>query len=91
MAKKISKKSKRSKREEKIIATRPFLRIRVDPEETPEPAMKAFWGVYNTMMVKVAQFDYSDKITAQKTADELTKKEKIPHFVKLVKKVIKKR
>ncbi|MCL2118972.1 MAG: hypothetical protein FWH27_11155, partial [Planctomycetaceae bacterium] len=52
------------------------------------PAMKAFWGVFNPMMVQVAQYSYADEAEARKAAADMTEKKKAPHFVQLIKKVI---
>ena len=52
------------------------------------PAMKAFWGVYNPMMVQVAQYNYAEEAEARQAAADMTEKKKAPHFVQLIKKVI---
>ena len=52
------------------------------------PAMKAFWGVFNPMMVQVAQYSYAEEAEARQAAADLTEKKKAPHFVQLIKKVI---
>jgi len=52
------------------------------------PAMKAFWGVFNPMMVQVAQYNYADETEARQAAADMTEKKKAPHFVQLIKKVI---
>ena len=52
------------------------------------PVMKAFWGVFNPMMVQVAQYSYADEAEARKAAADMTEKKKAPHFVQLVKKVL---
>jgi len=58
-------------------------------ESSPSaPAMKAFWGVFNPMMVQVAQYNYADEAEARKAATDMTEKKKAPHFVQLIKKVI---
>ena len=64
--------------------------IKVDgAESTPSaPVMKAFWGVFNHMMVQVAQYNYADETEARKAASDLSEKKKAPHFVQLIKKVI---
>ncbi|MEQ8848451.1 hypothetical protein [Botrimarina sp.] len=54
-----------------------------------EVRLKAFWGVFNQSLKRVALYDYSQKKEAQKKADELTAKGKSPHFVQPVKEVIK--
>ena len=54
-----------------------------------EVRLKAFWGVFNQSLKRVALYDYSQKKEAQKKADELTAKGKSPHFVQPVKEIIK--
>ena len=53
-----------------------------------EVRLKAFWGVFNQSMKRVAIFEYTDRKAAQKKAEELSKKAKTPHFVQLVKEVL---
>ncbi|MBL8825395.1 MAG: hypothetical protein JNM18_00320 [Planctomycetaceae bacterium] len=53
-----------------------------------EVRLKAFWGVFNQSMKRVALFEYSEKKAAQKKADELTTSQKTPHFIQPVKEVI---
>lgn len=55
---------------------------------TKEVRLKAFWGVYNQSMKRVALFDYSERKQADKKATELTASQKTPHFVQLFKDVI---
>jgi len=58
-------------------------------ESSPSaPAMKAFWGVFNPMMVQVAQYSYAEEAEARQAAADMTEKKKAPHFVQLIKKVI---
>ena len=54
-----------------------------------EVRLKAFWGVFNQSLKRVALYDYSQKKEAEKKAEELTAKGKSPHFVQPVKEVIK--
>ncbi|MBX3425841.1 MAG: hypothetical protein KF688_09185 [Pirellulales bacterium] len=53
-----------------------------------EVRLKAFWGVFNQSMRRLAIFDFNKKKDADKKAEELTKSGKSPHFVQLVKEVI---
>jgi hypothetical protein len=53
-----------------------------------EVRLKAFWGVFNQNLRRVALFEYSERKQADKKAEELTQSTKIPHFVQLVKEVI---
>jgi len=50
--------------------------------------LKAFWGVFNQSMKRVALFDYSERKAADKKAAELTASQKTPHFVQPVKEAI---
>ncbi len=50
--------------------------------------LKAFWGVFNQSLKRVALFEYHDKDAAQKKAEELSTSAKTPHFVRPVKEEI---
>ena len=53
-----------------------------------EVRLKAFWGVFNQSLKRVALFEYSQRKQAEKKAAELTTNQKTPHFVQPVKEVI---
>jgi hypothetical protein len=53
-----------------------------------EVRLKAFWGVFNQSMKRVALFEYSDRPQADQKASELSTSQKTPHFVQLVKEAI---
>ena len=53
-----------------------------------EVRLKAFWGVFNQSMKRIAVFDYAERKQADKKAAELSASGKSPHFVQLVKEVI---
>ena len=53
-----------------------------------EVRLKAFWGVFNQSLKRVALFEYSERKQADKKAAELTASQKTPHFVQPVKEVI---
>ncbi|TWT47414.1 hypothetical protein [Botrimarina hoheduenensis] len=53
-----------------------------------EVRLKAFWGVFNQSLKRVALYDYSQRKEALKKAEELTAKGKSPHFVQPVKEII---
>jgi hypothetical protein len=57
-------------------------------KSTKEVRLKAFWGVFNQSMKRVALFDYSQRKQADKKAQELSASAKSPHFVQPVKEVI---
>jgi hypothetical protein len=50
--------------------------------------LKAFWGVFNQSLRRIALFEYSQRDQADKKALDLTESQKTPHFVQLVKEVI---
>ena len=53
-----------------------------------EVRLKAFWGVFNQSLRRVALFEYGDRKAAEKKAKDLTESQTTPHFVQLVKEVI---
>jgi len=53
-----------------------------------EVRLKAFWGVFNQSLRRVAVFEYSQRKQAETKAEALSKSQKTPHFVQLVKEVI---
>jgi hypothetical protein len=53
-----------------------------------EVRLKAFWGVFNQSMKRVALFEYAERPQADKKAEELSTSQKTPHFVQLVKEAI---
>jgi hypothetical protein len=53
-----------------------------------EVRLKAFWGVFNQSLKRIALFEYSERKQAEKKATELSTSQKTPHFVQLVKEVI---
>ena len=50
--------------------------------------LKAFWGVFNQSLRRVAIFEFNERKQADKKAAELTKSGKSPHFVQPVKEQI---
>lgn len=53
-----------------------------------EVRLKAFWGVFNQSLKRVALFEYSERKEADKKAAALTASGKSPYFVQPVKEVI---
>lgn len=53
-----------------------------------EVRLKAFWGVFNQSLRRVALYDYNQKKEAEKKAKELSASGKSPHFVQPVKEAI---
>jgi hypothetical protein len=50
--------------------------------------LKAFWGVFNQSLKRVALFEHNERKEADKKAKELTSSGKSPHFVQPVKEVV---
>ncbi|HVT28081.1 MAG TPA: hypothetical protein VHE81_08700 [Lacipirellulaceae bacterium] len=57
-------------------------------KSSKETRLKAFWGVFNQSLKRVALYEYSQKKEADKKAKELTASGKSPHFVQPVKEVV---
>jgi hypothetical protein len=53
-----------------------------------EVRLKAFWGVFNQSLKRVALFEHQDRKLAEKKAKELTASGKSPHFIQPVKEVV---
>lgn len=53
-----------------------------------EVRLKAFWGVFNQSLKRIARFEYSERAQADEKAQELSQSQKTPHFVQLVKEVL---
>ncbi|OHB78266.1 MAG: hypothetical protein A2W31_04650 [Planctomycetes bacterium RBG_16_64_10] len=57
-------------------------------KDTKEVRMRAYWGVFNQSLKRVALFDHCDRKAADKKAAELSQSGKSPHFVQPVKEII---
>jgi len=53
-----------------------------------EIRLKAYWGVFNQSLKRVALFEYNERKLADKKAADLGKNGKSPHFVQPVKEAI---
>lgn len=53
-----------------------------------EVRLKAFWGVFNQSLRRVARYEYNQRQVADQKAEELSQSQKTPHFVQLVKEVL---
>jgi len=54
-----------------------------------EVRLKAYWGVFNQSLKRVALYEYADKKKAEKRAQELSESgSKTPHFVQPVKEAV---
>ena len=83
-AKKTATKKKEAKKAEKKPKAKRASRKKV----VAEVRLKAFWGVFNQSLKRVALYEYNQRRQADKRAEELTEKSGSPHFVQLVKEVI---
>jgi hypothetical protein len=101
MAKIISRKDKRAEAEaaEKKGKTAkkadPKATVKKEPakrksraKSAKEVRLKAFWGVFNQSLKRVALYEFSEKKEADKKAKELTASGKSPHFVQPVKEAV---
>ena len=57
-------------------------------KKVKEVRLKAFWGVFNQSLRRVALFEHGDRKKADQKAQDLAVSQKTPHFVQLVKEVI---
>ena len=73
------KKEKPAKEPKKPAAKKPSRRKTVK-----EVRLKAYWGVFNPAMKRLAMFEYADKKAAEKKASELG----VNHFIQLIKEAI---
>lgn len=53
-----------------------------------EIRLKAYWGVFNQSLRRIALFEFNERKLADKKAQDLSKSGKSPHFVQPVKEVI---
>lgn len=53
-----------------------------------EVRLKAFWGVFNQQLKRIALFEYHQREQADQKAVELSSSQKSPHFVRPVKEEI---
>lgn len=72
------------KKKKKAKATKRKSRAKV----VKEVRLKAFWGVFNQSLRRVALFEFDQRDAADKKVEALGKSQKTPHFVQLVKEVI---
>jgi hypothetical protein len=96
MARKVvSRKEKRAEAEaaekmdaEKGVKKKTPTKRKSRAKATKEVRLKAFWGVFNQGLKRIALYDYSQKKEAQAKAEELSASGKSPHFIQPVKEVI---
>jgi len=82
--KKVKKTSKKTTKTAKKKTVKRKSRAKV----AKEVRLKAFWGVFNQSLRRVALFEYSERAKAQKKAKDLSQSAGTPHFTQLVKEVI---
>ncbi|MEO2046578.1 MAG: hypothetical protein ABGX16_08380 [Pirellulales bacterium] len=85
VAKKAAKKAPEKKAKEAKKKKTPKKRAR---KAAKVIRLKAFWGVFNQSLRRVALFEFNEKKLAEKKAKELSKSGKSPHFVQPVKEAI---
>ncbi len=97
MARKVvSRKELRAEAEaaEKLDATKKKKKakkkaVRKSRKKVPKVVrLKAFWGVFNQSLKRVALFEYHERKAADKKATQLSGSSKSPHFVRPVKEEI---
>lgn len=77
-----------AKAEAQVPAAKKPTKRKSRPKVPKEVRLKAFWGVFNQSLKRVALFEYSERKQADKKAAELTTSQKTPHFVQPVKEII---
>ncbi|REK17855.1 MAG: hypothetical protein DWQ42_21315 [Planctomycetota bacterium] len=82
-------KKKAKKATKKAVAKKAPAKRKSRAKAAPaEVRLKAFWGVFNQSLKRVALYEYSQRRQADKKAKDLTDKHGSPHFVQPVKEVI---
>jgi hypothetical protein len=72
----------------KTATKKPAVKRKSRVKVAKEVRLKAFWGVFNQSLKRIALFEHSQRAEADKKAAELNESQKNPHFVQLVKEVI---
>lgn len=93
MAKKTAKKTTKKTTAKKAPAKKTAKKKAPAKKKTRSRAakeirLKAYWGVFNQSLKRVALFEFNEKKAAEKKAQELTKGGKSPHFVQPVKEAV---
>lgn len=96
MARKVvSRKDKRAEVEaaekmdaEKGVKKKAPVKRKSRAKAAKEIRLKAYWGVFNQSLKRIALYDYSQKKEAQAKAEELSASGKSPHFIQPVKEAI---
>jgi hypothetical protein len=80
--------AERAGAETKAAVKKPAAKRKSRAKVAKEVRLKAFWGVFNQSLRRIALFEYTQRGEADKKAADLTESQKSPHFVQLVKEVI---
>ncbi len=80
--------AKKKKTTKKKTAKKKATKRKSRAKAAKEVRLKAFWGVFNQSLRRVAVFEYSERDQADAKAEKLSGSQKTPHFVQLVKEVI---
>ena len=81
----VKVKKEKAVKEPGKIAAKKTVRKKKPPKEV---RLKAFWGVFNQGMKRLALFEYSDRKAAEKKAADLMASARTSHFIQLVKEAI---
>jgi hypothetical protein len=81
-------KSTAKKSEPKVSVKKEPAKRKSRAKSAKEVRLKAFWGVFNQSLKRVALYEFSEKKEADKKAKELTASGKSPHFVQPVKEAV---
>lgn len=71
--------------EKKVVAKKATPRKSRSKKVAADVQMKAFWGVFNQSLKRIALYEYCQRVQADKKAEDLSKDGKSPHFVMKVK------
>jgi hypothetical protein len=84
-----SEASEQLEKPKKKAATATGTKRKSRSKSATERRIKAFWGVFNQSMKRVALFEYSQRKQADQKAAELSTSQRTPHFVQIVKEEVK--
>ena len=87
-AKKKAVKKVTKKKAAKKVAKKAAKKRATRKKVVKDVRLKAYWGVFNSGLKRLAVFEYADKRAAEKKAKELSSGSKGNHFIQLVKEPI---
>lgn len=79
---------KKAKEPKKTAEKKVAAKKTVRKKTAKEARLKAYWGVFNSAMKRLALFEYADRKAADKKVAELIGSSRAHHFVQLVKEAI---